>query len=69
VSHHDSKMTRKGAARGTHATHGAGLDHAAPAMGVGASLDHLIGTWSADDERAMREAVRVFERVDKDLWR
>jgi hypothetical protein len=48
---------------------GAGLDRAAPAEGVGASLDHLIGTWSAEDARAMRHAVRVFERVDEDLWR
>jgi len=48
---------------------GAGLDQAARAQGVGASLDHLIGTWTAEDARAMRDAVRVFERVDEDLWR
>jgi hypothetical protein len=48
---------------------GAGLDHAAPVRGVGASLDHLIGTWSAEDARVMHEATRVFERVDEDLWR
>ena len=48
---------------------GAGLDQAAPAPGVGASLDHLIGTWSAEDGRAIDEAMRVFERVDEDLWR
>jgi hypothetical protein len=48
---------------------GAGLEQASHALGVGASLDHLIGRWSADDERAMREAVRVFERVDEGLWR
>jgi len=48
---------------------GAGLDEAAPVRGVGASLDHLIGTWSAADARVMREATRVFERVDEDLWR
>jgi hypothetical protein len=48
---------------------GAGLDEAAPVRGVGASLDHLIGTWSAADARVMREATRVFERVDGDLWR
>jgi hypothetical protein len=48
---------------------GAGLDQAAPAPGVGASLDHLIGTWSAEDERAIDEAMRAFERVDEDLWR
>ena len=69
MSHHDSEMTHIGGSRGTHAVHGAGLEQASPAMGVGASLDHLIGTWSADDERAMREAVRVFGRVDADLWR
>jgi hypothetical protein len=48
---------------------GAGLDQASPAPGVGASLDHLIGTWSAEDEKAVREAVRVFERVDEGLWK
>ena len=48
---------------------GAGLDQAIPPPGVGANLDHLIGTWSEEDEKAVREAVRVFERVDEDLWR
>jgi hypothetical protein len=48
---------------------GAGLDQASRVLGVGASLDHLIGTWSAEDEKAVRDAVRVFERVDEDLWR
>jgi hypothetical protein len=48
---------------------GAGLDQASSAQGVGASLDHLIGSWSAEDARVMSEAVRVFERAAEDLWR
>lgn len=47
---------------------GAGLDDETPARGVGASLDHLIGTWSAADADALADATAVFERVDKDFW-
>ena len=48
---------------------GAGLDSAAPSNAVGSGLDHLIGTWSESDERSLRKATAVFERVDEDFWR
>ena len=49
---------------------GAGLaDPAQKADTVGASLDHLIGSWS-DDEAAELEAVlQEFEVIDEDAWR
>ena len=48
---------------------GAGLDSAVPSNAVGSGLDHLIGTWSESDERSLRRATAVFERVDEDFWR
>ena len=45
-----------------------GLD-TAPANVVGSALDDLIGTWSQSDERRLRRATAVFERVDEDFWR
>ena len=48
---------------------GAGLDDGTPARGVGPALDHLIGTWSPADARALKDATAVFERVDKDFWK
>ncbi len=48
---------------------GAGLDPSVSGNVVGSSLDPLIGTWSAAEEKAFRKAVSVFERVDKELWR
>jgi len=42
---------------------------ATPANVVGSGLDHLIGTWSDSDERSLRKATAVFERVDEDFWR
>jgi hypothetical protein len=47
---------------------GAGLDDAVPANAVGSALDYLIGTWSEAEERRLRDATAVFERVDEDLW-
>ena len=49
---------------------GAGLaDPAQKADTVGASLDHLIGSWS-DDEAAELEAVlQEFEVIDEGAWR
>jgi hypothetical protein len=35
---------------------------------VGSSLDHLAGTWSAEDERQFTEAIAPLERVDPDFW-
>lgn len=48
---------------------GAGLGRdRSPAHIVGESLDHLIGSWSASDERVFRQAVDVFETIDPNLW-
>ena len=47
---------------------GAGLEGGTPDRGVGSSLDHLIGTWSAADARALADATAAFEHVDKDFW-
>jgi hypothetical protein len=48
---------------------GAGLGRGrGPARVVGDSLDDLIGTWSAHDERAFQRAIEVFEAIDSRLW-
>ena len=36
---------------------------------VGSTLDHLIGTWSAEEESEFLESLRAFEQVDESLWR
>lgn len=48
---------------------GAGLEAPTTASRVGTALDHLMGTWSEDDARAMAAATRAFERVDEELWK
>lgn len=35
---------------------------------VGASLDHLAGTWSAEDEREFARAIAPLEQIDPELW-
>ncbi len=47
---------------------GAGLEDEPSADVVGDSVDHLIGTWTAEDETEFRAAIRGFERIDEDLW-
>jgi hypothetical protein len=49
---------------------GAGLadQPAPPADRIGDSLDHLAGSWSAADARAMAEVERSFEQIDSELW-
>jgi hypothetical protein len=32
-------------------------------------LDHLAGTWSADDLAEFESAAAIFERVDEEMWR
>lgn len=45
---------------------GAGLQESRhPASVVGESLDHLIGSWTANEERQFNKAIKVFERVDR----
>ena len=48
---------------------GAGLGRDRPAAPIVAdSLDHLIGSWSANDERVFSQAVSGFETIDPNLW-
>ena len=32
-------------------------------------LDHLAGTWSAQDADEFESATAVFEKVDEDMWK
>lgn len=36
---------------------------------VGSSLDHLIGTWTAEEEQEFLEATRGLGQVDEGFWR
>ena len=48
---------------------GAGLaDGSARADTVGASLDHLIGTWIQADADEMDAALEEFETIDEAAW-
>jgi len=31
-------------------------------------LDFLVGTWSEKDAKAFDEKVKIFEKIDEDLW-
>ncbi len=49
---------------------GAGLpgrDEAADT--VGSSLDHLIGSWTAEHAAQINAALREFETIDEEAWR
>ena len=35
---------------------------------VGDSLDHLIGTWAAEEAAEMNRALEDFSRIDEELW-
>jgi hypothetical protein len=35
---------------------------------VGSSLDHLIGTWSAEEAEEIERAVADFEKIDESMW-
>jgi hypothetical protein len=48
---------------------GAGLARGPAPNAVGTALDHLFGTWTADDAKRMAAANAVFDRVDADLWK
>ena len=49
---------------------GAGLGkESAGAHVVGASLDHLIGTWTAEEADQMERALEAFAQVDEAMWR
>lgn len=32
-------------------------------------LDFLIGTWSAKESKEFDERVKVFEKIDEDIWK
>ena len=36
---------------------------------VGDSLDHLIGTWSAQEAAEVDRALEDFSRIDGDMWK
>ena len=49
---------------------GAGLGERADRQDVvGASLDHLIGTWTDAEARALAKATADFETIDPALWK
>ncbi len=49
---------------------GAGLaDSSAKPNTVGASLDHLIGTWTQADADELDSALKEFETIDEAAWK
>ena len=36
---------------------------------VGDSLDHLIGTWTAEDVAEMNRALEDLSRIDEEMWK
>jgi prevent-host-death family protein len=42
---------------------------AVPTKTVGHVLDHFMGTWTAEQEAELLQAVEIFERVDESFWR
>ena len=36
---------------------------------VGDSLDHLIGTWTADEAVEMNQALEDLSRIDDEMWK
>lgn len=40
-----------------------------PEKTIGHALDRFIGTWTAEEEAEVLEAIEVFERVDEAFWR
>jgi hypothetical protein len=36
---------------------------------IGTALDHLIGTWSGEEERDFLASVEGCEAIDEELWR
>ena len=49
---------------------GAGLETTQdPPDVVGDSLDHVMGTWSAEEAAEFAEATRDFDRIGESIWR
>lgn len=36
---------------------------------VGSSLDHFVGTWTAEEADAFDRALADFSRIDEELWK
>ena len=36
---------------------------------IGASLDHLMGTWTVDEADAIDRALEDFSRIDEAMWK
>ena len=47
---------------------GAGFGEKSKSDLVGASLDHLIGTWTADEAEQVERAIEDFEEIDESMW-
>ena len=47
---------------------GAGLGRRDRVDTVGASLDDLIGTWTADEAQQIERAIEDFENIDDSIW-
>ncbi|MEA2563600.1 MAG: hypothetical protein QOH06_5104 [Acidobacteriota bacterium] len=45
-----------------------GIDHG-KGLPVYRDLDHLAGTWTAEEAEEFRKTTEPFGRVDEDLWR
>lgn len=49
---------------------GAGLDDAGKSgANVGDSLDHLIGKWSAEEEKDFLRGIEPLEQIDRSFWK
>jgi len=48
---------------------GAGLGEKGKTDTVGSSLDHLIGTWTADEAEQVERTIEDFEKIDDSMWR
>ena len=46
-----------------------GLGPAKPVLAEHDDLDHLAGTWTAQDAKAFERATAPFEQIDEALWR
>ena len=50
--------------------HGAGLaERSGSANTIGSALDHLIGTWTAEEASEMEHALQDLSQVDEAMWR
>ena len=36
---------------------------------IGHALDQFAGTWSAKEEKEFLKSIKIFEKIDKELWK